>query len=446
MSSSMKILIINSSDIGGGAEKIAVDLHSAYLESGLDSKLVVGKKKSSLSSVYEIPTTGWFQFWNEVDSHLLKSQIKGAYRLHKLVKEIKAPHCEYARKMGIENYHYPESRRLIRNLMNDVDIIHMHNLHNEYFDMRMLPSLSKKKPILITMHDEYLFTGHCAYTLGCERWKIGCGDCPHLETYPSVKRDNTRFNWNRKQKIFAKSQLSLVAPSAWLAERARQSLLSHLPVRVIPNGIDLSVFKPGSQKAARAALSLDLNAFIILYTAVGGRVNQFKDYEMLDRLVLRLQAQKFDRPVILLAVGGHKEFKRKVNDLTMIEKSYVTNAEEMSSYYQACNLYIHTAKADNAPLVILEAMACGKPVLATNAGGIPELVREGVTGFTVPVSDDEQMALKVLEMVQNPDRLRLMGLNAAEIAKNEYGLDRMVQNYLDLYHELTDERNEQNAA
>jgi glycosyltransferase involved in cell wall biosynthesis len=91
-------------------------------------------------------------------------------------------------------------------------------------------------------------------------------------------------------------------------------------------------------------------------------------------------------------------------------------------------------------------MACGKPVLATNAGGIPELVREGVTGFTVPVSDDEQMALKVLEMVQNPDRLRLMGLNAAEIAKNEYGLDRMVQNYLDLYHELTDERNEQNAA
>jgi len=296
------------------------------------------------------------------------------------------------------------------------------------------------------MHDEYLFTGHCAGTLGCERWRTGCGDCPHLETYPSVKRDNTRFNWNRKQKIFAKSQLSLVAPSAWLAERARQSLLSHLPVKVIPNGIDLSVFKPGSQKAARAALGLDLDAFIILYTAVGGRVNQFKDYEMLDRLVLRLQAQNFERPVILLAVGGPKEFKRKVNDLTMIEKSYVTNAEEMSSYYQACNLYIHTAKADNAPLVILEAMACGKPVLATNAGGIPELVREGVTGFTVPVSDDEQMALKVLEMVQNPDRLRLMGLNAAEIAKNEYGLDRMVQNYLDLYHELTDERNEQNAA
>lgn len=442
----MDILQVNTTDGGGGAEKVAMDLHRSYILLGLDSTLLVGLKKTGLSSVHQIPPTRWYQLWNDIDNQLIESHIKGAYRLHKLVKQIRAPYFEYARKTGKENYHYPSSVKSVLDFQEHADVVHLHNLHANFFDLRMLPSLSKKKPILITMHDEYLFTGHCAGTLGCERWRTGCGACPHLETYPSVKRDNTRFNWNRKQKIFAKSQLSLVAPSAWLAERARQSLLSHLPVRVIPNGIDLSVFKPGSQKAARAALSLDLDAFIILYTAVGGRVNQFKDYEMLDRLVLRLQAQRFGRPVILLAVGGWKEFKSEVNDITMIEKSYVASPKEMASYYQACNLYIHTAKADNAPLVILEAMACGKPVLATNAGGIPELVREGVTGFTVPVSDDEQMALKVLEMVQNPDRLRLMGLNAAEIAKNEYGLDRMVQNYLDLYHELTDERNEQNAA
>jgi len=426
-------------DGGGGAEKVAVDLHQIYLSLGMDSTLLVGLKKTNLPSVHQIPSTRWYQFWEDIDKKLIKSHMKGTYRLHKLVKQIRAPYFEYARKTGKENYHYPNSVRLVEKFQDNVDIVHLHNLHANFFDLRMLPSLSKKKPVLITMHDEYLFTGHCACTLGCERWRIGCGDCPHFETYPAIKRDNTRFNWNRKRKIFANSQVTLVAPSNWLAERTRLSLLSHLPIKVIPNGIDLSVFKPRSQEAARAALGLDLDAFIILYTAVGGRVNQFKDYEMLDRIVLRLQAQKFERSVILLAVGGSKEIKREVNDLMMIEKSYVTNAEEMARYYQASDLYIHTAKADNAPLVILEAMACGKPIVATNAGGIPELVREGVTGFTLPVGDDEQMVSKILDMIQSPDCLKQMGLNAAAIAKNEYGLDRMVQDYLNFYQEMINE-------
>ncbi len=432
------ILQVNTMDSGGGAEKVAMDLHRSYLTSGLDSMLLVGLKKTDLASVREIPTTRWYRFWNNVDRCIVDSGKRGSYHLHQLLKKIKAPHFEYSRKTGKENYHYPNSIRLVKKFQDNVDIVHLHNLHANYFDLRILPSLSSKKLVLITLHDEYLFTGHCAYTLGCERWRSGCGECPNLWVYPSVKMDNTRQNWSRKKQIFSQSRLTLVAPSVWLAERASQSLLG-LPVRVIPNGVDLDVFKPGSQTAARDMLGLDEEAFIILYTAVGGRGNPFKDYDMLDRLIRRMQTLKFDRPVVLLAVGGSKELQLEVNDVTMIEKTYVSDPREMARYYQACDLYVHTAKADNAPLVILEAMACGKAIVATNAGGIPELVREVLTGYTVPVGDDEQMASRVLDLIQNPESMKQMGLHAAEIAKNEYGLDRMVQNYLDLYQELINE-------
>jgi glycosyltransferase involved in cell wall biosynthesis len=434
----MNILQVNTYDVGGGAEKIAMDLQRFYMSLGLDSKLMVGQTKTNLSSVYEIPPTRWFQFWNDVDKMLVKSHLKGSYRLHNLVKQIKAPHYKHARKLGEENYHYPESRRLVTKLSDGVDVIHMHNLHTEYFDLRILPSVSKKKPTLITMHDEYLFTGHCASTLGCERWRIGCGECPHLDIYPAVNTDNTRYNWSRKRKIFSKSQLTLVTPSIWLAHRARESLLSPLPVKVIPNGIDLNIFKPSSQAIACTELGLDQDAFIILYTAAGGRNNPFKDYDMMDRVIARLQKQTFNKPVILMALGGGQSRKAVINGVSMIEKPFENNPKHVAKHYQACDLYIHTAKADNAPLVILEAMACGKPIVATNAGGIPELVREGETGHTVPIGDDQAMTEKIINLINDPDRLRQFGENAARIAKENYGLDRMVNNYLVLYQELID--------
>lgn len=442
----MKILHINTMDVGGGAEKVAMDLHCLNLSSGLDSKMIVGRKRSDLPSVHVIPPTKWNRFWSNIENRLIQSNMIGPYLLQKLIKGIKAPRLEYARKTGKENYHYPESRRLVAKLSKGIDVIHMHNLHSKYFDLRMLPSVSKKIPSVLTMHDEYLITGHCAYTLGCERWRIGCGECPHLETYPAVNRDNTRYNWDRKNNLFSKSQLTLVTPSLWLARRARESFLSHLPVKFIPNGINLEVFRPGSKAIAREKLGLEQESFIILYTAAGGRNSPFKDYDMLDRVIARLQKQTFGKPVILLALGGAQSRKVVVNDVWMIEKPFVKNPETVAKYYQACDLYIHTAKADNAPLVILEAMACGKAIVATNAGGIPEMVRQGKTGYTVPIGHDLAMTEHIISLINDPNRLSPLGEFAAKIAKENYGLDRMARNYLTLYQELIVERQQQNAG
>src|SRR5262249_10828825 len=132
----------------------------------------------------------------------------------------------------------------------DIDIVHAHNLHGYYFDLRILPELSGKIPLVLTLHDAWLLSGHCAHSFDCMRWQIGCGQCPDLSIYPPIKRDATSFNWRRKQQIFAQSKLYITTPSEWLMRRAQASILAPAiqDARVIPNGVDLGIFRPSRDR------------------------------------------------------------------------------------------------------------------------------------------------------------------------------------------------------
>lgn len=129
------------------------------------------------------------------------------------------------------------------------DIFHFHNLHNSYLNLPMLFDYVRRNHIKViwTLHDCWSFTGHCPFfTLaGCDKWKTGCGECPQLSVYPSARIDQTKRMWKMKKKWFSGVEdLTIVTPSEWLAGLVKQSFLSEYPVKVINNGIDLTVFKP----------------------------------------------------------------------------------------------------------------------------------------------------------------------------------------------------------
>lgn len=98
MSNNVSCLIVNTSDLGGGAEKIAMDLHQAYLARNLESVFLVGNKRSVLPSVVEIPPTNWFKFWHRLDRKLINTHFRGANRLHEIVMNIKAPFYQHSQK------------------------------------------------------------------------------------------------------------------------------------------------------------------------------------------------------------------------------------------------------------------------------------------------------------------------------------------------------------
>jgi len=442
---SYRIAYFSTSDQAGGAERIASLLHGGMLARGHRSTLYVGEKRGEMAATEVlVPHQG--------RRRLARSLLESSQRLadngsgwSSLVVRMLARLLEVDRwakwKMGIEDFDYPESRRVLRNLSVRPQLVHGHNLHGGYFDLRYLSQISSLYPTVLTLHDEWLMTGHCAYALGCQRWQSGCGQCPALETYPAMGRDATGHNLQRKRSIYRQSRLYLATPSRWLMERVESSILAPAirERRVIPYGIDVSIFRPSQRAEARQRLGIPNEALVVLYLANRGRVNPFKDFETVERAIAWIGNSQPNRELIFLSVGqaGPTEL---VGRVTVISIGYTAAREEVAGYYQAADLFVHAAKTDNFPLTVLEAMACGLPVIATAVGGIPEQVEEGYTGWLVPARDAAALANRISQLIERPAERQAMGQAAAEKARTAYSLDQMVQSYEDWYSEILDQR------
>jgi glycosyltransferase involved in cell wall biosynthesis len=441
----MKILQLSHSERAGGAEKVAYDLFHAYRERGHDSYLAVGQKKTEEEWIFTIPNDSYRRPWTRALRNYQKAfsanKQSNAAKFSGWMANVGEIRRRYERWRGIEDFHFPGTTHLVELIQRRPDIIHAHNLHGGYFDLRALPDLGEIAPIILTLHDEWTFTGHCAYTFECDRLELGCGKCPHLESFPAIERDATAYNLKRKHEIYSRSQFYLAAPSSWLLNKASRSILlpGIVEARLIPNGVDLAVFTPKNRAAARNELGLAQESNVVLFVGNRTRSNPFKDYAVMEDAVNRVAAQSNGRKIVFLCLGEKSE-DRVIGSATFRFIEFQTDPLIVASYYQAADVYLHAAKADNAPLVIIEAQACGVPVVATAVGGISDLIEDGNTGFLVPQGDSNAMAVRTLEILSN-DRLReCMSKNAAEMARRRYSLRRQVETYLNWYGEIM-ERN-----
>jgi glycosyltransferase involved in cell wall biosynthesis len=394
------VLQVNSSDIGGGAEVVSLSLHRAYRARGHDSSLAVGLARSGEDGVVQIGDG--------------RSRRSRALRDPGVLLDV---------ARGREDFRFPASHGVLDLPPKPPDVLHLHNLHGGYFDLRGLPELSAHQPTVVTMHDEWLYTGHCAYTLDSERWLEGCGSCPHLDSYPALRVDGTAENWRRKAALYQRSRLHVVCPSEWLLERARRSMLAPAiaSARVIPNGIDLGLFAP-ERRSGRGEP-------VVVFAAQGARTNPYKDFETLRRALELLR----DRGLLAVALGeaGPEE---RIGDVTLRSEPFQAR-EEVAKRLRRADLYVHATRADNHPLAVLEALASGVPVVACRVGGIPEQLTDE-TGLLVEPRDAQGFAAAIAQLLDDPDRCARMGAAAAADARARFSLDRQVDAYLDLYAEL----------
>ncbi|MDT8390960.1 MAG: glycosyltransferase [Lentisphaeria bacterium] len=439
----MNILQINTADIGGGAERVAWDLYHGYSTEGHQAELVVGRKHSSDPFVFEIPPPPpvhplvkricqglerRFRHWQNV----IPGGIWAADWLNVISKGRRAVQG----KLGHEVFYSPGSKRVERLLPTPPDIIHLHNLHGRYFDLRTLPALSHRFPTVMTMHDAWLLSGHCAHSLDCDRWKHGCGKCPYLNIYPAVLKDATAANWRKKRHLLARSRLFVVSPSAWLLRKVPESILQPAVIesRIIPNGIDTCLFRPRNRAELRKDLGLKDTAKIIVFSAVGIRNNVWKDYKTMRESVARIGQKSAAHDILFLALGEEGDVEKFGNaEIRFIPKQ---TPENVARYLAAADIYLHGAKVDTFPNSVLEAQACGTPVVATAIGGIPEQIRQGETGFLVPGSDAEGMSQALDELIRDDSRRNVMGERATAWAAEKFTHEKMICNYLELYREM----------
>lgn len=450
----LKILQVNTSDNRGGAERVSWNLFTAYRKLGHQSQLAVGHKSSLDKDVLELsyrPKPFSFagicaRCGRGLDPFV--GRVRGASRVRHLFGDLERGWCTPVDKiLGREDFNFPASRNLLQITRELPDIVHGHNLHHNYFDLRTLPQLSQTVPVVLTLHDAWLLSGHCAHSFDCERWRTGCGTCPDLTIFPSIRRDSTAFNWRRKRDIFARSKLYIATPSQWLLQKARASMLAPAiqDARVIVNGVDLSIFRPAADREKlRRRLGIDAASRVVCFAANGIRQNVFKDYLTFRAAITRLAAEWSGPPLIFLALG-EEGLSESIGQARLDFVPYHQDIGAMARYLQCTDVYVHSARVDTFPNTVIEALACGTPVVATAVGGISEQIESSTTGFLVAPGDASDMATRIRLLLREVDLRQQMSLAAENIARRRFDLANQAAAYVAWYRSIL-EANKQNSV
>ena len=316
----------------------------------------------------------------------------------------------------------------------DADILNFHNLHTGYFNYLAITKLTKTKPAIFTLHDMWSFTGHCAYSYDCDRWKIGCGSCPYPDIYPAIRRDSTRIEWKLKNWIYSKSNLTIITLSHWLTEQAKASMLSRFPIHHIPNGIDTNAYQPLDRHLCKVVLGIPQNKRVLLFGADSLK-DKRKGGDLLFNALQQLP-QSLRSEILLMTFGNGSEAITTELGIPTFNLGYISSDRLKSIAYSAADLFIFPTRADNLPLVLQESMACGTPMVSFDIGGVPDLVRPMVTGYLAKTEDAKDFCNGIVKLLEDDQLRQTMSDNCRAIALAEYPLELQAERYIKLYKEI----------
>ncbi|BCA54125.1 glycosyl transferase family 1 [Nitrospira sp. KM1] len=420
----MKIVHLSTYDIKGGAALSAYRLHSGLSVIGHDSSMVVKYRSGQDPKVmeYVLPMN-------------LSSRFQRRVRRNAIVKSLK-PYVR-TRPPGFELF--SEDRTPYGDsVVQQVPACDVMNLHwvAAYVDYeRFFPTASRRAPIVWTLHDMNAVTGGCHYDMECGSYRQQCGSCPQLGS--REEHDLSRQVWERKKAVMSgidPRRICIVTPSRWLGQVvANSSIFGRFRLEIIPYGINLEDFAPRDCASARDVLGIPQNAKVILFLAEAVD-NRRKGFEFLAKALLGCE-RSVDR-LWLLSVGNNAP--RIEAGVQGSHLNYVGNDRFLSLAYSAADVFVIPSLQDNLPNTVLEAMACGVPVIGFDVGGVRDMVRHEKTGLLVKPGDIDGLRAAIVSLLTNGanNRSRSMGLYARQIALEEYPLVLQAQRYGDLYKDL----------
>lgn len=312
------------------------------------------------------------------------------------------------------------------------DVLHWHNLHGDYVSLLALPVWSRAKPVVWTLHDCWPLTGNCAAPHDCTRWRRGCGRCPKVGIRPQGPVDRSRFYRWLKPRLFRAARPRLVAPSRWLAEQVRAvPQLRRLPLRVIRNPIDCDLFRPQPAPGdVRARLGLDPGR----PTVVMSGHDWDQPLKGGDLAVHALRAARERLPGLQLLVIGTRT-ERLLAAAGGAGRSLPPFQERapLAEALGCADVCLFPSQAENYPNTVLEALACGTPVVACAVGGIPEQLEPGRSGLLVRAGDAGALAAALVQLAGDRDAARRMGRCGREFVLRTSAVPRVVAQYREEY-------------
>ncbi|HHK8510084.1 TPA: glycosyltransferase [Vibrio parahaemolyticus] len=398
-----KVAQINSVCGFGSTGKIVTDIHNQLINSGVESIVGYGR--------------GTHRYIDDKHVYSLRSKVEQA--------------CHLAGSRVFDNHglhSVKATKNLIAYLKNqNPDIYHLHNIHGYYLNYPMLFDFLKRenKPVVWTLHDCWSFTGHCAYFdyAQCEKWKIQCQSCPEKSSYPkSLLKDNSSRNYSLKKEVFnTLNNLTIVTPSQWLKRRVAESFLREHKVEVIPNGINLDVFKP-RQSDIRNRLNLSEDKLVVL-----GVANIWERRKGLDDFLKIAQAVGEKAQFVIVGLDSN-QLKNLPSNVVGLERT--SSVDELVELYSAADIYLNTTLEDNFPTTNLESLACGTFGITYDTGGSSEAYTSE-TGYVVDKGDTQAIIEYLLSIVK--DGITGNNKDCFIHAQERYSHSKSANGYLRLY-------------
>jgi glycosyltransferase involved in cell wall biosynthesis len=404
----MRVLHVHNHDYpSSGGAIVMLRLHHGLKRAGLDSRILSAIKRREAGDSMAIPR-----------SRRLESRLGWV-----------------TSRLGLNDVHCISSFKIKGNQAYlDADILHIHGIHGGFFSYLALPSLTENKPAVFTLHDMWAFTGHCAISYDCDRWKTGCGECPYPDAPPVVQRDNTRLEWGLKDWVYSRSNLVIVTPSECITEQAKRSMLNRFPIHQIPHGVDCEVYQPLDSEQCRALLGIQPGKKVLMFASMG--LHYFSKGGDLLLKALQSLPESMKAEAVLLLLGDRGEAIAETAGIQALDLGYVRNDRLKVIAYSAADLFISPSRAESFGLVLLESMACGTPVVAFGVGGVPDLVRPGISGYLAEPENAKDLCDGIVQLLEDEPLRNRMSQQCRAIALEEYPLGLQVQRHIDLYRQI----------
>lgn len=451
----MKIAQVLPEDRNGGAFRVPLYLHREYKKMGFKSVFFVGEKHTDWDFVFKIPNDEMRSWWarlflkleNLLSPHLT---FRGGWRVRELIRLLGQPSRQMKIWLGFEDFNFPGSRYVINFIeKEEFDILNLHVLHGfwlrdrGFFDLRLLPRITKIVPTIFTLHDMWLMTGHCSHSFDCIRWKSGCGKCPDISIPPPIRRDLSHRNWAIKKKIYENSSFWCIAPSRWMADIALSSILKvgMRGIEVIYNFVDLDIFKPLSEserRSLRGELGIPQDKVVLVSSGKSLKINRWKGFDIFFEALKDMA----DKDFFVLALGGagygDKPYVERVGKINVLYIPFESDHAKVAKYYAISDIFVLSSRAETSPLVVIEASACGVVPVAFKVGGVQELLDNEKNGFLIEPGDHLALAKTLRMLSENKELLKSIRLEAIRNSMR-FDLKEQVKKYINFFFRVIDD-------
>lgn len=395
----MKILQINSVCGVGSTGRIATDLYKVLEEQGHECKIAYGRGNAP----------------KDIDSIKIGSKLDNYYHVFK---------TRVFDKHGFGSIN--ATKKFIEEVKQyNPDVIHLHNIHGYYINIEILFNYLKEanKPVIWTLHDCWAFTGHCPHFdyIGCDKWEKGCNNCEQKQGYPASKIfDNSKLNYEKKKELFTSiKNMTIVTPSSWLSEIVKKSILSKYEVKVIPNGIDLSVFTP-TESNFRKKYDIEDKHLVL------GVANIWSEKKGLYEFIKLAELLNNDYMIVMVGLSNKQILDISHNNIIGISRT--NNIQELVEIYTAADIFVNPSVEETMGLVTLESIACGTPAIVYDATAVPEVI-DKTCGVKVKKNHTQDIVNEIEQII---NQKRIMKEDCIKKAQN-YEKHEIYIKYINLY-------------